>query len=127
MQTYTLFEEYITLGQVLKELGLIATGGQAKIFLAEHEGEIFYNGAPENRRGKKLRAGDLLELPTYKMSIKFAQADAETIAQHEAQKAEENRVKALVKKLNAERQTPKASKKSAPKFPGIKPKHRSNP
>ncbi|XOW21853.1 RNA-binding S4 domain-containing protein [Lactococcus cremoris] len=43
MKKYILFEEYITLGQVLKELGLISTGGQAKIFLAENEGNIFYN------------------------------------------------------------------------------------
>lgn len=52
MKKYILFEEYITLGQVLKELGLISTGGQAKIFLAENEGNIFYNGEVENRRGK---------------------------------------------------------------------------
>ena len=53
MKKYILFEEYIALGQVLKELGLISTGGQAKIFLAENEGNIFYNGEVENRRGKK--------------------------------------------------------------------------
>ena len=41
MKKYILFEEYIALGQVLKELGLISTGGQAKIFLAENEGNIF--------------------------------------------------------------------------------------
>ena len=40
MKKYILFEEYITLGQVLKELGLISTGGQAKIFLPKMK-EIF--------------------------------------------------------------------------------------
>ncbi|ETD04100.1 hypothetical protein N568_0109780 [Lactococcus garvieae TRF1] len=37
MQNYILFEEYITLGQVIKELAIVNTGGQAKLFLAENE------------------------------------------------------------------------------------------
>lgn len=102
MQKYTLFEEYITLGKILKELGLISTGGQAKVFLAEHEGEIFHNGEPENRRGKKLRQGDLLEFPTFDLSVSFENATDEAVSQRKEEKAEEDRVKALVKKLNAE-------------------------
>ena len=52
MQNYILFEEYITLGQVIKELAIVNTGGQAKLFLAENEGNIFLNKEAENRRGK---------------------------------------------------------------------------
>ncbi len=48
--------EYITLGQLLKKTGLITNGGEAKFFLTINE--ILVNGEPENRRGKKLRAGD---------------------------------------------------------------------
>lgn len=48
--------EYITLGQLLKKTGLITNGGKAKFFLTINE--ILVNGEPENRRGKKLRAGD---------------------------------------------------------------------
>lgn len=120
MEKYILFEEYITLGKILKELGLIATGGQAKLFLAENTGQIFYNGEAENRRGKKLRAGDVLEFKNSALTVTFEQAGPEAIAQHEADKAEENRVKALVKKLNAEQKAPKATKKAPPRFPGRK-------
>ena len=120
MKKYILFEEYITLGQVLKELGLISTGGQAKIFLAENEGNIFYNGEAENRRGKKLRDGDLLEFPTFDLKVTFEQADADAIKEHEAEKVEEARVKAIVKKMNVENKTTKPAKKAPPRFPGRK-------
>lgn len=138
MQNYILFEEYTTLGQLLKELGLIATGGQAKIFLAENEGKIFYNGEAENRRGKKLYDGDLLTIPELDIEVKFAMATAEEIKEHEEEVAEEARVKAIVRKMNAENKATKAKKKNnpnksftknkakraaqsqAPKFPGNK-------
>lgn len=48
----------ITLGKFLKYHNIIGTGGEAKWFLSEHE--IFLNGEPENRRGKKLHDGDEL-------------------------------------------------------------------
>ncbi|WP_240376329.1 S4 domain-containing protein YaaA [Bacillus piscicola] len=47
--------EYITLGQLLKETGVIDSGGMAKMFLAEHA--VSVNGEPEQRRGKKLYDG----------------------------------------------------------------------
>lgn len=52
--------EYITLGQLLKFLNLVNTGGEEKVFLAEHD--ITFNGEPENRRGKKLRPGDKVSI-----------------------------------------------------------------
>ncbi|PCS00736.1 RNA-binding S4 domain-containing protein [Lactococcus fujiensis] len=118
MQNFILFEEYITLGQALKELGLIATGGQAKMFLASNDGEIFHNHEPENRRGKKMHDGDLLELPTYDLSVRFVAATAQQLADRNEEKAEEDRVKAIVKKMNAENKPKKAPKKAAPRFPG---------
>ncbi|WP_027725504.1 S4 domain-containing protein YaaA [Tuberibacillus calidus] len=48
--------EYLTLGQMLKIAGLIATGGQAKWFLLENQ--VYVNDQLENRRGRKLFAGD---------------------------------------------------------------------
>ena len=48
----------ITLGKFLKYKNIIGTGGEAKWFLSENE--IFLNGEPENRRGKKLHDGDEL-------------------------------------------------------------------
>lgn len=52
--------EYITLGQLLKFLDLVQTGGEEKLFVATHE--ITFNGESENRRGKKLRPGDKITL-----------------------------------------------------------------
>lgn len=53
--------EYITLGQALKMTDTISSGGMAKWFLSEHE--VFVNGEAEDRRGKKLRHGDLVNIP----------------------------------------------------------------
>ena len=52
--------EYITLGQLLKFADIIAWGGEAKSYLATHKVNI--NGEPDNRRGRKLRVGDVVEL-----------------------------------------------------------------
>lgn len=49
-------DDFMTLGQLLKFVGLISTGGQAKWFLEENT--VFLNKQPEARRGKKLYAGD---------------------------------------------------------------------
>ncbi|GAE34406.1 S4 domain-containing protein YaaA [Halalkalibacter akibai] len=51
---------YITLGQLLKEVGIIDTGGMAKWYLSEHI--VYVNGEEENRRGKKLVPGDEITL-----------------------------------------------------------------
>jgi ribosome-associated protein len=49
-------QEFMTLGQFLKYIGLIGTGGQAKFFLQETS--VFLNGEAEDRRGKKLLPED---------------------------------------------------------------------
>ena len=54
--------EYITLGQALKMTDTISSGGMAKWFLSEHE--VFVNGEAENRRGKKLRHDDVINIPS---------------------------------------------------------------
>jgi S4 domain protein YaaA len=51
---------YITLGQLLKVLDVIQTGGQAKWFLAEHIVKV--NGEQENRRGRKIYPQDIVEI-----------------------------------------------------------------
>lgn len=52
--------DYIPLGQFLKLANVIDTGGMVKWFLSEYE--IVVNGEPEERRGKKLRHGDTVEI-----------------------------------------------------------------
>lgn len=53
--------EYMTLAQLLKELDVISSGGQAKWYLQENT--VFVNGEIENRRGRKLYAGTMIEIP----------------------------------------------------------------
>jgi ribosome-associated protein len=60
MQAIGISTEYITLGQFLKLADCISTGGQAKPFLQETK--IMINGEPDNRRGRKLYAGDRVEV-----------------------------------------------------------------
>ncbi len=56
MEKIVLREEYIKLGQALKAAGLVGSGVDAKIVIAD--GLVSVNGEVEYQRGKKLRAGD---------------------------------------------------------------------
>jgi S4 domain protein YaaA len=60
-------EPFITLGVLLKITGIIDTGGQAKFFLAENT--VLVNGEEENRRGRKLYHGDLIQVGKQAFSI----------------------------------------------------------
>ncbi|MCP3775166.1 S4 domain-containing protein YaaA [Paenibacillus sp. MZ04-78.2] len=60
MKTIGIRTEYITLGQFLKLADCISTGGQAKSFL--QEATVIINGEPDNRRGRKLVAGDIVNV-----------------------------------------------------------------
>lgn len=55
--------EYITMGQFLKLADVIQSGGMAKWFLSEHA--VFVNGEQDQRRGRKLRAGDQIDIPDF--------------------------------------------------------------
>lgn len=50
----------IRLGQLLKASGLVDTGGEAKLVLADEQ--VTVNGEVETRRGRQLHAGDVVEL-----------------------------------------------------------------
>ena len=60
-------EPFITLGILFKITGIIDTGGQAKFFLAENT--VLVNGEEENRRGRKLYHGDLIQVGKQAFSI----------------------------------------------------------
>lgn len=53
--------DFITLGQFLKDINEISSGGMAKWYLQEHV--ILVDGETENRRGRKLYPGSMVELP----------------------------------------------------------------
>ncbi|QJC50156.1 S4 domain-containing protein YaaA [Paenibacillus albicereus] len=60
MKSITIKTEYIALGQFLKLSDCIDSGGQAKFFLQETK--VIVNGEPDNRRGRKLYDGDIVEV-----------------------------------------------------------------
>ena len=49
-------EATIQLDQFMKYIGMVGTGGQAKVVI--QGGEVLVNGVVETRRKKKLRSGD---------------------------------------------------------------------
>ena len=53
-------EEFITLQSLLKVTNIISTGGMVKAFLAEEA--VLVNDEPENRRGRKLYPGDVVQV-----------------------------------------------------------------
>ncbi len=60
MNNIQISTEFIRLDALLKFANLVSSGGEAKIRIAE--GEVLVNGAPCTMRGKKLYAGDVVEL-----------------------------------------------------------------
>lgn len=54
-------EDFITLGQFLKLVDVISSGGQAKWYLQEYV--VLVDGEPENRRGRKLYPKSRIEIP----------------------------------------------------------------
>lgn len=60
-------DEFITLGQLLKIVDLVSSGGEVKYFIANNKIEI--NNILEDRRGKKIYKGDLININgvTYKI------------------------------------------------------------
>ena len=119
---YKLFEEFITLQALLKELGIIHSGGAIKSFLAEHH--VYFNGELENRRGKKVRIGDSIDIPDMKIQIILTQPSLEEQEEYVQEKLEKERVAKLVKEMNKTvkkkptKRTQKAKTKTAPRFPG---------
>ena len=51
-------DDMIRLGQLLKHAGLVGSGGDARALL--EAGGVTVNGAPETRRGRQLRRGDVV-------------------------------------------------------------------
>ena len=105
---YKLFDEFITLQALFKELGIIQSGGAIKAFL--HENQVEVNGKVETRRGRKLRVGDTIEVIGEKEVITLTEPSPEEIEDYQADKLEKERVAQLVKKLNTEQKQKKDSK-----------------
>jgi ribosome-associated protein len=60
VQTVPISDDSIRLGQFLKLAGLADSGADARTLL--DEGEVKVNGELEQRRGRQLRRGDVVEV-----------------------------------------------------------------
>ena len=56
----TISDDVIRLGQFLKLAGLIDSGAEAKAVIAD--GEVTVNGEVDERRGRQLAVGDVVEV-----------------------------------------------------------------
>ncbi|HEY9571393.1 MAG TPA: S4 domain-containing protein YaaA [Metalysinibacillus sp.] len=61
MEEIIIDSEFVTLGQLLKMTDAISSGGMAKWFLQENQ--VYVNGEVDDRRGRKLRDGDVVNIP----------------------------------------------------------------
>ena len=59
MENIKIKDEFIKLGQALKMAGLVDSGVDAKFAILD--GSVKVNGNVEKQRGKKLRAGEVIE------------------------------------------------------------------
>lgn len=67
MNVVKITTEYITLGQFLKFTAIIYSGAMAKDFLSENE--VLVNGEIEQRRGRKLYPGYIVEINKRKYEV----------------------------------------------------------
>ena len=51
---------YVTLGQFLKLADIIQSSGEAKLYLANNK--VLINDEEDNRRGRKLKDGDIIKI-----------------------------------------------------------------
>ncbi len=64
----------IRLGQFLKVVGLVATGGEAKYLI--QSGEVRVNDEVETRRKRQLRQGDTVTVGDQTFAVEFEDEDA---------------------------------------------------
>jgi ribosome-associated protein len=57
-----------TLGQALKVANVVGSGGEAKVVI--QAGEVSVNGEVETRRGRKLQAGDVVEVGDERLEVR---------------------------------------------------------
>ena len=60
MEKIQIHTAYITLGQFLKHISLVSSGGEVKYFLKNNV--VLINDTPDQRRGRKLYDGDVVQV-----------------------------------------------------------------
>lgn len=71
-QSFTLTAEFIRLDDLLKLTGCTMTGGQAKLMI--QSGQVFLDGEVCLMRGKKLRGGEKVTVPSENEEITVVRA-----------------------------------------------------
>lgn len=112
---YKLFDDYITLQALLKDLGIIQSGGAIKNYLSETT--VLFNGHNENRRGKKIRIGDIITIPKEHIDIQIIEPTPNDRQKHLEKLAEKERVTTMVKKLNHRNKRKQLPEHKAVRFP----------
>lgn len=67
METIYLRDDFIKLGQALKVAGFVESGVDAKF--AIQDGLVKVNGEVDERRGRKLYEGDVVEFDGHKIKV----------------------------------------------------------
>ena len=67
METITIRDEFIKLGQAMKLAGLVESGVEAKIEI--QEGFVKVNGEVELQRGKKIYPGDIIDFDGQQVKV----------------------------------------------------------
>lgn len=60
MEIVEIDREFMTVGQLLKFENIVESGGLVKTFLSEYE--VMVNGEQDQRRGRKLYPGDVVQI-----------------------------------------------------------------
>ena len=72
MNTITIRDEFIKLGQAMKLAGLVDSGVDAKKII--QNGEVLVNGEVDTRRGRKLHPGDVFSWKGQEVQVEGNQA-----------------------------------------------------
>jgi len=67
METIPIRGDMIRLGQLLKLAGIVGSGSDVKLVLAN--ADVTVNGEPETRRGRQLHPGDVIEIDGQALTI----------------------------------------------------------
>ena len=76
MRTVEITREPVELYKILKFEGMVASGGEAKMVIAD--GMVLVNGEVETRKRKKIVAGDCIDFDGEAILIQVADKDATT-------------------------------------------------
>ena len=69
MRVVEITSEPVELYKILKFEGMVASGGEAKLFISE--GQVLVNGKVETRKRKKIVAGDTIEFAQETIRIRL--------------------------------------------------------